>query len=88
MFELLVELETVIPGLRTKNPSAANERPGFQTSVTGTAGTFLANNLLGAVCYFPAFLGLVGALALVCQILLDIQVERVVVGFYSKNGIV
>ena len=56
--------------------------------MASAAAAFLATHFLGGESDFAAVLGLVRALALSGQILLHVQIDRVVVGLNAEDGII
>ena len=61
---------------------------GLDAAVARSSAALLATDLLGGEGDLAAVLGLVGTLALVSEILLNVEVDGVVVGFDCENSVV
>ena len=69
----------------TEHAAATDEDVRFQGAVTGTAAALLATELLGAVRDLAAILGLGVTVTLVGEVLDDVEINGVVVGFNSED---
>src|SRR5690606_13017568 len=83
-FRFLIQLKTVISGLWTEDTSAATEQRVLDASLPGSTGTFLAVQLPGRPRNLIPLLGLGRSLTLIGQVLLHIQVNRVIVGIDAE----
>ena len=72
---LLVQLEAVVAGTGTEDAATTMEQRRLDVTVTGTAATLLATELLGRASDFTSLFSLVGSLALVGQELLNIEIN-------------
>jgi hypothetical protein len=88
LLDFLVELGPVNTGLRAENAATADEYVGLQASVARATATFLAAELFGRVSDLTAVLGLGGTLALVGEVLDDIKIDSVVIGFDTEDLLV
>jgi len=85
LLELLVQLEAVVAGHGTEHAAASREQRGEDAARTGPAGTLLLLQLAGRTGHLVTLLRLVRALTTIGQILLHIEVDRVVVGLDTEN---
>jgi len=86
-FDLDVELEAIVAGLGSKDAATTDEDGALQIARAGAAGAFLTFEFAGAVGVLAALFGLVGTLAVVGQVLFDIEVDGVVVGLDGEDRI-
>src|SRR5690606_14359302 len=84
---VLVQFLLIVPWPRSENPSTPPEYRRFNTSCTGGTGTFLLFYLPCTSRNLGTLLGFVRTLPLVCQILLNIQINGVIVRFYCEYSI-
>ena len=85
LLDLLVELGPVETRLRAENAATADEYVGLQASVARATATFLAAELLGRVSDLTAVLGLGGTLTPVGEVLYNIKINSVVIGFDTED---
>ncbi len=76
-FHLLVELRAVVAGAGTEHTSTMIEQRRVEVTAAGAAAAFLASHLAGGVRHLAAFFALVGSLALVAEVLFDVEIKGV-----------
>ena len=88
MLHFLIKLESVESWPGAKDTASAAEHRVLDATDTGCSGTLLLLQLPGASDDLSTFFGLMGTLSLVGKVLFCIQVDRMIIRFYTEDCII
>jgi hypothetical protein len=88
LFQLFIQFEMIVPWPGAKYAPATPKYGTFDRTGTCSTCSFLSFDLSGTSCNFAFFFGFVGTLPSIGQILSGIEVDGMIIGLNSKNGIV